>query len=179
MIKDSGEHTELKTLKYNGLVNKNGDKRGCHGTHGLSNTRIYSIWCDMKRRCYNPKNKRYYCYGGKGINVCDEWKANFMSFYEWSMANGYADNLTIDRINVDGNYEPDNCRWATMKVQQRNTTRSHFVTANGETKTIAEWAEITGISQDVIKDRLLKLHWSEEEAVTIPTMRMGGKRWLL
>lgn len=152
---------------------------GCQIIHGLSKTRLYSIWCDMKKRCYNTKSRRYECYGGKGIKVCDEWLHDFSAFYEWSMANGYAENLSIDRINVNGNYEPSNCRWATIKQQQRNTTRNHFVTVNGETKTIAEWSEITGISEDVIKDRLNKLHWSEEDAVTIPTMRKGGKRWML
>jgi len=175
MIKDSG----YGVRRYNGSLNKRGDRRGCQETHGLSKTRLYNIWTDMKRRCYNPKNKRFECYGGKGVCVCEEWKTNFIEFYKWSTNNGYADNLSIDRIDVNGNYEPGNCRWVTQKIQQRNTTRNHFLTVNGETKTIAEWAEITGIHPDVIKDRLTKLHWSEEEAVTIPTMRKGGKRWLL
>jgi hypothetical protein len=170
MIKDSGHR------RYNGSVNKNGDMRGCQVIHGLSKTRLYSIWCDMKRRCYNPKNKRYKCYGGRNIKVCEAWKDNFVKFYEWSISSGYTEDLTIDRIDVNGDYEPSNCRWVTMKEQQRNTTRSHFVTANGETKTMAEWSEITGIPVNVIKDRLNKLHWSEEEAVTIPTMRKGEKR---
>lgn len=178
MIKDSGERTELKFHKSN-RTNKNGDTRGCYITHGLSGTRIYNIWIDMKKRCYDTKNNRYNRYGGRGITVCDEWVHNFKGFYDWSMDNGYNDNLTIDRKDVNGNYEPNNCRWITMKEQQRNTSRNRYVTANGETKTIAEWSEITGISQDVIKDRLNKLHWSEQEAVAIPTMRMGGKRWLL
>lgn len=173
MIKDSGNRT------YNGCLNKSGDMRGCQVTHGLSKTRLYSIWIDMKKRCYNQKNNRYANYGGRGISVCDEWLHNFSAFNEWAMANGYAENLTIDRIDVNGNYEPSNCRWATIKEQQRNTTRNRFITVNGETRTMSEWAEITGISVDVIKDRLNKLHWTEEEAVTIPTMRMGGKRWLL
>lgn len=174
MIKDSC----LERHK-SGTVNKNGDARGCFVTHGKSGTRVYGIWCDMKKRCYNPKNKRYSRYGGRGISVCEEWKENFQMFYEWAMANGYTDELTIDRINVNGNYEPSNCRWVTVKEQQRNTSRNRFITVNGVTRTVSEWAEITGIHRDVIKDRLNKLHWTEEEAVTIPTMRMGGKRWLL
>ena len=174
MIKDSGV---VRT--YNGQTNKNGDKRGCLITHGHSHHRLYSIWSDMKRRCNNPKNKRYERYGGRGIRVCTEWANDFQKFYDWAMANGYADDLSIDRMNVDGNYEPTNCRWITFAQQQRNTSRSRFITVRGETKTMAEWAEITGIRQDTIKDRLNKLGWSEEEAVTIPTMRMGGKRWLL
>ena len=156
--------------------NKNGDSRGCHITHGMSGTRIYGIWSDMKRRCYNPKNKRYDRYGGRGIEVCKEWKDDFQTFYEWAISNGYKDNLSIERNNIDGNYCPENCRWITFAEQQRNTSRSRFITANGQTKTMAEWAEITGIRADVIKDRLNKLNWSEQEAVTIPTMRIGEKR---
>ena len=162
-----------------GSVNKNGDTRGCFITHGKSKTRLYNIWSDMKRRCYNPKNKRYNRYGGRGISVCDEWKDDFQAFYDWAIYNDYAEDLTIDRIDVNGNYEPNNCRWITWKEQQRNTSRNRFITVNGVTRTMTEWAEITGIHRDVIKDRLNKLHWTEEEAVTIPTMRMGGKRWLL
>ena len=130
----------------------------------------------MKKRCNNPRNKRFKRYGERGIKVCAEWSDSFQAFQEWAMENGYANDLSIDRIDVDGNYEPDNCRWIPFAQQQRNTSRSHFVTAMGETKTIAEWAELTGIRQDTIKDRLNKLGWSEEEAVTIPTMRRGEKR---
>ena len=172
-IIDSGERV------YSGKLNKRGDKRGCQITHGRSKERIYGIWSDMKRRCNNPQNKRYERYGGRGIKVCEEWLHNFQAFYDWAMANGYREDLTIERRNIDDNYCPQNCEWVTWKQQQRNTSRSRFITANGETKTMAEWAEETGISSDVIKDRLNKLGWSEQEAVTIPTMRMGGKRWLL
>ena len=172
MIEGGGERIK------SGKLNKRGDTRGCFITHGHSNDRIYSIWCDMKRRCKNPKIKRYNRYGGRGICVCEEWES-FENFYDWAIKNGYEENLTLERKNIDENYCPGNCEWITFAKQQRNTSRSRFVTANGQTKTIAEWSEITGIKQDVIKDRLNKLGWSEQEAVTIPTMRMGGKRWLL
>ena len=92
-------------------------------THGKKGSRIYRIWCAMKSRCTNSNVPCYKYYGGRGITVCDEWKNDFMSFYNWAMSHGYAENLTIDRIDVDGNYEPSNCRWATMKEQNKNKRR--------------------------------------------------------
>lgn len=96
-------------------------------SHGKSFTNIYRRWIGIKGRCFNPKNSRYKDYGGRGITVCDEWldkKQGFVNFYKWAMANGFSEELTIDRINVDGNYEPNNCRWITKKEQNWNTTRN-------------------------------------------------------
>ena len=87
--------------------------------HGMWKTRLYNIWKKMKDRCYNPNANNYRYYGGKGVKVCEEWHS-FQPFYEWAMANGYADNLSIDRISGFGNYEPNNCRWATYTEQNRN-----------------------------------------------------------
>ena len=91
-----------------------------HKTHGLSNSRLSGIWSDIKSRTLNPKNKAYTDYGGRGITICEEWKNDFMPFYNWAMSNGYSDELTIDRIDNDGNYCPENCRWVTQTMQCRN-----------------------------------------------------------
>ena len=110
---------------------KNGDTKSCgchrrrttsetHKTHGLSNTRLGRIWRGIKRRTLNPKDKQYNDYGGRGISICEGWKNDFMSFYNWAMQNGYSEGLSIDRIDNDGNYCPENCRWTTSIIQSRN-----------------------------------------------------------
>lgn len=119
------------TKPVKGARLRNGETKSCgclwsetmlriHTVHGLCGTRVYSIWDNMIQRCTNSKRPQFKDYGGRGINVCDEWKNDFQAFYDWAMSHGYADNLTIDRIDVNGNYEPSNCRWVTMKVQQNN-----------------------------------------------------------
>ena len=139
--------------------------------HGLSNTRLYRIWYGMKQRCYNPKNTRYKNYGGRNITVCDEWENDFISFYNWAIYNGYNDNLTIDRIDVNGNYKPDNCRFIDQKTQQRNRSNNHLITYNGKTHCINEWAEILGFSKYVIQNRILRDKWDIERAFTKPIRR--------
>lgn len=123
-------------------------------THGMKHTRLYETWCGMKKRCYNHNEPCYFRYGGKGITVCDEWKYDFMSFYNWSMENGYSDELTIDRIDNSKGYAPDNCRWITHAEQQRNKTNNVFIEHNGETKTLAEWCRIMGEPYPKIHGRI-------------------------
>lgn len=126
--------------------------------HGMKKTRIYKAWQNMKDRCENLNNKEYLNYGGRGIKICPEWQ-EFIPFMEWSYANGYDENAkrgecTLDRIDVNGNYEPSNCRWATMKQQANNTRKNINITYNGKTQTLAEWSEELGINYNLLKDRI-------------------------
>lgn len=134
--------------------------------------RLYSIWYDMKRRCYNSKNKRYKNYGGAGITVCSEWLDSFQAFYDWSALNGYNDKLTIDRINRFGNYSPDNCRWATKFEQANNKSNNHWINYNGEIHTMMEWSKIIGINYSTLRRRV-NAGWDIKKAFTRP---LG--RWL-
>ncbi|MBU3186517.1 hypothetical protein [Clostridium estertheticum] len=127
--------------------------------HGMTETRIYKIFTGMKYRCYSEGATSYKWYGRKGIEVCNEWldkDTGFISFYKWSMLHGYKDNLTIDRINGKGNYEPGNCRWATMKVQANNSSSNHKVTINNITKNLGEWAEEINIDSVSLIKRINK-----------------------
>ena len=135
-------------------------------THGLSKTRIYAIWCHMKDRCYNQNETKYKDYGGRGITICDEWLHDFQAFYDWAMANGYADNLTIDRKDVNGNYCPENCRWANAKTQASNKRTSHLISYNGKTQTMKQWADELGIKYPKLASRINTLHWDIEKAFT-------------
>ncbi len=131
--------------------------------------RIRKIWQGMIDRCYNPERISYKIYGAKGITVCDEWLNNFDAFYRWSINNGYKPGLTIDRFpNKTGPYSPDNCRWATYVQQANNRTNSTLLTLNGQTRTIAEWSPIVNISQYLISQRIRRLKWSVEDALTKP-----------
>lgn len=121
--------------------------------HGLSNTRIFHIYNMMIQRCYNPKNIRYTVYGGKGIHVCDEWKKDIHNFVDWALSHGYKDDLTIDRIDSNGNYEPSNCRWATQKEQQNNRSNNVLIEIDGQIKTIPQWAEISNLNRSTIRQR--------------------------
>ena len=135
--------------------------------HNLTRTRLYRIWRDMRCRCNNPKTRGYNRYGGRGIAVCNEWKNknDFMNFYEWAISNGYQEDLTIDRIDNNGNYEPNNCRWVTMEEQSQNTSKVINITYNNETHSLSKWARITGISRNTLYARY-KSGWSVEAMLT-------------
>lgn len=138
--------------------------------HLLRKHRLYNIWTLMKTRCYNPNSKLYKYYGKRNIKVCEEWKNNIKIFYDWAMANGYQDNLTIDRIDVNGNYEPSNCRWVSRKTQSRNLRSNITYTYNNETHCISEWAEIYNIRRNTLWNRLNK-GWDIEKALNTPVKK--------
>ncbi len=132
-------------------------------THNKTNTPLFNIWRNIKERCENRNYKTYGNYGGRGITLCDEWQS-FESFYEWAIDNGYEKGLSIDRIDVDGNYEPSNCRWATPKQQARNRRSTVFIEHNGEKRSLAEWAEILGVRFNTLQWRYYN-GWSAEETL--------------
>ena len=134
--------------------------------HGLRQTSIYTIWRAMRQRCSNPHCINYKPYGGKGIEVCDEWQ-NPKTFAEWAFANGYSDSLTLDRIDVNKGYAPDNCRWVSQKEQQNNKTTNIRYEYLGEAHTLGEWADITGIKSATLWARIKVQGWSVKDALTI------------
>ena len=136
--------------------------------HGLYKSRIYKIWETMKHRCYCTGQTSYRYYGGRGITVCDEWRNDFKEFYDWAMSNGYSDELTLDRVESSGNYEPTNCRWVTMKEQTRNKSSNRLLTYNGKTQCIVDWANELKIDRRTITKRIDKLGWSVEKALSTP-----------
>jgi len=141
---------------------------GNNKRHGDCYSRAYRIYEQMKGRCYRKTSQRYKDYGGRGIEICPEWlgKDGFKNFMEWSMNNGYSDDLSIDRIDNDKGYSPDNCRWTNRKTQGRNTRRNHLITIDGETKTLVEWSELSGIPYSTLIQRINKLKWSPKDAIT-------------
>lgn len=142
---------------------RNGDKQSCgclqkeaiakvSTRHNLYGIRLHTTWRHMKERCNNPNSTDYHNYGGRGITYYQEWE-EFKPFYEWAMKNGYKDDLTIDRIDVNGNYEPSNCRWVSRKKQGRNKRDTIRITIDGVTKTIPEWSEKTGVQEGTLRWR--------------------------
>lgn len=147
-------------------IEKCKDSKNKHKTHGMRNSRLYKEWQSMKSRCTYTCVNGYDNYGGRGIGVCDEWNHSFENFMLWALANGYDDTLTLDRIDVNGNYEPKNCRWVSTKQQGRNRRNNNFITYNGETHCLSEWAELLNINVYTLRNRIFRLHWSLERAFT-------------
>ena len=147
-------------------------------THGESKTRLYRIWAAMRRRCNNPNCDAYKWYGARGISVCREWNTSFLAFRNWAYQNGYKENAkqeecSLDRIDGNKDYSPENCRWVTKTVQSRNTRRNHLVEYQGKKMTIAELAELSGIPYARLQPRIKALGWSAEKAVNTPFKKPG------
>lgn len=156
-----------KQIEANGSSVRNGSIKSCgclHAemaqkqgkskrTHGQEPRRLYNIWMGMRQRCSNPNAPKYALYGGRGITVCLEWVNSFETFRDWALANGYATELSLDRIDNSKGYTPDNCRWATQKQQQRNRRNNHRVLCAGKVVSMAEAAEITGVNYNTLKNR--------------------------
>lgn len=173
----SSEHLLSGDTKSCGCLRSENSKQMLT-THNGSNDRLYGVWCAMKRRCYDKNNIRYNHYGGRGICVCDDWNNSYEVFREWALENGYDANAkrgecTIERVDVNGNYCPENCKWATMKVQANNTRFNRFITINGDTKTVSQWADTMNVSTRLIYTRLYK-GWSDYDAVMTPKGERRG-----
>lgn len=134
--------------------------------HGKCTESIYSIWQNMKNRCFNSNLKAYKNYGGRGITVCDAWKNDFNKFLEWAESNGYKDGLSIERIDVNGNYCPENCTWIPLKVQAKNKRNTRLITYKGETHCLVDWAEKLGMNRGTLRRRLTETDWNIEEVFT-------------
>ena len=132
--------------------------------HGLSHHPLMQVWSDIKQRCHNEKANCYKWYGGRGIKLCEEWMV-FKNFYDWAVNNGYKKGLTLDRIDPNGDYSPDNCRWVTMKVQQNNRRNNKMLTINGVTKTMSEWSDEYGVDYRLVKSRIAA-GWEPEKALS-------------
>jgi len=141
-------------------------KSAINKTHGETNTRLFKIWNGMRDRCRNPHNHSYSRYGGRGISVCTEW-SDFLTFKTWALFHGYNDTLSIDRIDNNGNYEPENCRWATNKQQANNKRNSQIITYNDETYSLSEWSEKLKIPIETLRARVRK-NWSIEKIIITP-----------
>ena len=144
--------------------------------HGMARTRLYSEWNRMIQRCTNPRVDSYARYGGRGISVCQEWSEGFDSFYQWAILNNYTDDKTLDRIDYNGNYTPENCRWATFKQQANNKSSNKYITLNDTTKTLMEWCEDLNMPYQTVWRRLYRLGWSPEKALLTSVKRHSDKK---
>ena len=171
------------TVAFNSLKSGHTKSCGCLqrksvSTHKKSRSRLYKVWMDMRSRCGWKNGQDYKRYGQRGITVCDEWLNNFQAFNEWAISSGYDETApkgkcTLDRIDVNKGYSPENCRWVDAKTQANNRRDNKFITYNGETHTITEWAELCGINVRTLRSRLYRHRWSIEQALTLPPLPKG------
>lgn len=176
---DCGNVVEIR-----GASLRNGNTRSCgcfieekrsefHKTHGDSYSKIYNIWRRMKDRCYNPNNNRYHRYGGRGITVCDEWLNDYNAFKKWAFENGFVENssrkeCSLDRIDSNGNYCPENCRWVNSFIQSNNKVDTIYLTYKDETHSLTEWSLLLNMSRGTLYNRLYLYKWPLEKAFETP-----------
>lgn len=174
---------EIIVYKYH-LLNGHTNSCGCYQKlrakqtntkHGKSHSRIDKIFQGMHDRCYNKNHDKYNYYGGKGVTICDEWLKDRTRFFDWAYNNGYADNLTINRIDGNKPYGPDNCRWVTRKVQSRNLSCNVYIEHNGEKKLLVEWCELFNIDYFTVLTRYNKHKYSFEEIFSKENLKSKGK----
>lgn len=168
-ICDCGNQTiVLGSLLMNGNTKSCGCGKYIHPGQGLRGTPLYSTWYGMKQRCYYKKAIKYKNYGGRGIQVCDEWRNDPKAFCDWAIANGWEKGLSLDRIDNDGNYEPANCRWISQKEQCNNRGNNVLLTHDGQIHTIPEWSKLTGLSETTIRGRVAS-GWGHDKVLTVQT----------
>lgn len=137
-------------------------------THGLSKDPLYMRWNQIKMRCLNPSCKSYGNYGGRGIKLCDEWKDSVEAFAKWAIENGYSEELTIERIDNNGDYCPENCKWIPKNEQPNNRRSCYSITYNGKTQNLTEWCKELGLNYKLIHNRMYKHGWEFERAISEP-----------
>lgn len=150
----------------NGHTKSCGHHRAKYATTEEKKERLFPIWRNMINRCYKPSDPAYKRYGGRGISVCDQWRNSYYDFREWANNNGYSDDLTIDRVDNNGNYEPSNCRWADRYTQNNNTSRNRYIEYQGESLTLSQWARRLGMSPETLYKRLQR--WPIDQAFNNP-----------
>lgn len=165
-----GEQLTAGRVKSCGCARRDTPKTRA-GTHPYVGSRLYGIWVNMMTRCNNPNCPAYERYGGRGITACEAWK-QFLNFHAWAVASGYADQLTLDRVDNEMGYSPENCRWADLITQANNKRDNRLITYHGRTMTIAEWARLVGMNYKVLHHRL-SLGWEIERALTQPVRKSG------
>lgn len=169
---DCGNYVEVLSISLiAGHTKSCGCMKGYKKKHGDSGSRLYRVWISMKQRCQNSKNKAYQFYGGKGIKVCEEWN-NYSCFKQWAIKNGYDDmaknkECTLDRIDVNGDYEPLNCRWVSMAEQNRNKSYHRYVVYQGKKLTVTQLAKKVGMNKETLVYRL-NAGWTVDDAINKP-----------
>ena len=146
--------------------------------HGMKDTKIHNSWRGMRERCINKNHNHYKSYGGRGITVCDEWNDidnGFINFYNWAMNNGYEEGLTIERIDVNGNYEPSNCKWVTNTEQANNKRNTIYLKYNNKTQSLLDWCKELNLDYTLVRSRIKEYNWSIEKAFT--TEKWKGREW--